>query len=96
MAIIEDVEVQIVSTATDQVLTEYDDPDPDAVVALRKIEKSIQAETNDEFYILVTLKQGFDYYGADGIRIGFNMDGGMLSRSKFYTRPSRIQRFDDG
>ena len=92
MAIIEDVEVQIVSTAIGLALTEYDNPDPNATIETGKVERYIRADTDEEFFILVKLRKGFDYHGADGIDIHYSLDGEMLRRCRFKERPGRTQR----
>lgn len=91
MAIIEDVEVQIVSTNTGQALSEYDNPDAGTTADAKSVEKYIQAETGTEFHMRIKLKKGFNYYGADGVRVSFNMDGGVLIRSVFFQRPRAIK-----
>lgn len=92
MAIIGDVEVQIVSTRTGEALVEYDNPDPDAAVESMSVEKYIQVATDEEFHIVVTLHKGFNYRKADGVRITYDLDGDMIKRQRFCRRPERIQR----
>lgn len=94
MAVIEDVEVQIVSVRTGEALLEYDDPDPNAVAKPMRVEKYIQATTDEEFHIMVKLREGFDFHGADGVRFGYNLDGDMLSRCKIFRRPDEVERLE--
>ena len=83
MAVLEHVEVKIISTATGERLKEYDDPDPEAVVVDGKIQKCIEAESRKEFKIEVTLESGFDYCGADGIYVNLKIDGKAVNRNWF-------------
>lgn len=92
MAIIEDVEVQIVSTSTGEALLEYDNPDRDATVEPVRVEKYIEAATDEEFHIVVTLREGFDYHGANGILVTYDLDGNMLKRQEFFRRPDDNHR----
>ena len=75
MAVLEDVEVHVVSSCTRKRLVEYDNPNLDVATEQREIKKFIEAETDGEFYIRVKLKAGFDYHGADGVCIYLQIDG---------------------
>ncbi|MCJ1399946.1 hypothetical protein MMC11_003149 [Xylographa trunciseda] len=92
MAILEHVEVKIISSSTEQQLKEYDDPDPEAVAVEGKIQKYIEAESGQEFKIEVTLKKGFCFHGADGIKIGVDIDGDTFSYIVVIVSNIRIKR----
>ncbi|MCJ1250514.1 hypothetical protein MMC30_007742 [Trapelia coarctata] len=87
MAVIEDVEVTIVSKSTGQPLVEYDDPDKETSTGGEEVQKYVEAVSDEEFGFVVRLKEGFNYHGADGIKVVFTMDGDTLRRRKFYKRP---------
>ena len=83
------------STATGLALIEYDDPDPDTPIAARKIEKCIQAETDEEFYISVRMGKGFHFRGGRGIMVAYHLDGDTLKRKTYRKRASRYQIVKD-
>ena len=80
MAILEDVEVFIKSTATGERLVEYDNPDPEDEAGSLQVEKFVEAQSEAEFQVVVNLKAGFDYHGADGVRVRLVLDGGAVRR----------------
>ncbi|MCJ1433775.1 hypothetical protein MMC27_003140 [Xylographa pallens] len=95
MAVLEHVEVKIISSSTGQQLKEYDDPEPETIAedeetGSEEIKKYIEAESGEEFKIQVTLKKGFCYHGADGILIRVHIDGDALSRQYWRLRPSYV------
>ena len=81
MAILEDVEVTIIAGNSAQPLEEYNDPDPDpeAPATEREVVKYIEAQSEAEFQINVTLKKGFCYHGASGVRLWLKLDGDALN-----------------
>ena len=89
MAILEDVEVTIVSTSTNQPLVEFEDPDPKTEQHGKEVRQYIEAVTGEEFKVVVRLKKGFNYHGADGITISLYLDGNALRRSLFKPLNSR-------
>ena len=90
MAILENVEVKIVSVSTGERFQKYDDPNPEATADDEEaddevMKKYIEATSGTEFAIHFTLQKGFCYHEADGILIGVIMDGDALRR--IYPRP---------
>ena len=51
MAILEDVEVFIKSTATGERLVEYDNPDPEDEAGSLQVEKFVEAQSEAEFQV---------------------------------------------
>ena len=86
MAIIDNLEIYVVSTATGERLQEYGNPERDAIEGQNAVEKYIEAESNVEFSIVVVLNAGFNYHKADGVKIFVTLDG--TTRTKFYPKPS--------
>ena len=84
MAVLEDVEVHIVSSRTEEDLVEYNDPDPEAAGEGREVKKFIEAISDEEFYVRVTLKTGFKYHHADGVRVYLRIDGNAVSRRWYW------------
>lgn len=87
MAVIEDMEVEVVSVSSGEPLVEYRHADLDAEAKDRETQAYIEAITGSEFKIVVGLKKGFNYHGADGITIHLTIDGDVLSRTKYRSRP---------
>ena len=79
MAVLEDVEVHVVSSRTKKDLVEYENPDPKAAAEEREVKKYVEAESDEEFYFSVKLKAGFKYHGADGVNIHFTIDGNAVN-----------------
>ena len=78
MAVLEDVEVHITSSRTEQDLVEYDDPNPEAPAKEKEVKKFIEVVPDDEFFVKVKLMAGFDYHGADGVCIYLTIDENVV------------------
>lgn len=89
MAIIEDVEVTIVSTRTGQRLVEFQDPAQTIPDKARNVCRYIEVVSGEEFKVVVRLKKGFQYHGADGIAIHLRLDGNALHRVRYEERDPR-------
>lgn len=94
MAILEDVEVTIVSTSTGQPLTEVEDPDPKTEEHGKEVRKYIEAVTDEEFKIVIRLKKGFRYHGADGIDATLRIDGTAVNCHWYLARPENTHPFE--
>ena len=90
MAILEDVEVKVILNRTGQPLVEYANPDPEAIIEAREVEKYIEAEIGAEFSIQVTLKAGFNFHLANGVNVYINIDGGTFKRYAFQRKPRHL------
>ena len=86
MAILKNVEVFIYSRSTQNKLSEFDVPDFETTIEDNKIEKYVEATTDEEFGIAVGVKHGFDFRGADGLKILIDIDGGIVERPWFVNR----------
>ncbi|KAL8947632.1 MAG: hypothetical protein Q9222_006104 [Ikaeria aurantiellina] len=86
MAILDDVEVRVVSKATKQALHEYDDPKPAAAVQAHSVLKYVQAEEGMDFQVEVYFEKEFQCWDVWGIEIGINIDGGVVN---YYKRCSQ-------
>ena len=82
----EDIEVHIVSSSDDCDLVEYDNPKAITSGDKTSKEKFIEAITGLVYHIKVIVKPSFKLYGADGINIGFMIDGGVVRLRDYYTR----------
>lgn len=89
MAILEDVEVTIVSTSTGQPLTEFGDPDPKTEEHGKEVQKYIEAVTDEDFKIVIRLKKGFRFHGADGINATLRIDGTAVNCLWYLARPEK-------
>ena len=92
MAVLEDVEVHVVSSRIEKDLAEYDDPDPKAAAEGREVKKFIEAISDEEFYVRVTLKTGFNYHHADGVLLYLRIDGNAVNRYWYQPRDIRSIR----
>ena len=92
MAIMDRVEVKIISSATERPLEEYEHPDPEAVAVDGEIQRYIESESGHEFKIEVTLPKGFCYHGADGIGIRIEIDGDALKYNFFRHKGTNVSR----
>ncbi|KAL8922551.1 MAG: hypothetical protein Q9208_005053 [Pyrenodesmia sp. 3 TL-2023] len=79
MAILNEVEVRVVSKATGQSLDEYDKPGSALAINGSSVEKYIEARTGEDFAVEIRVKEGFDCFRAWGIRIGLEIDGGVVN-----------------
>lgn len=86
MAILNDVEVRVVSKATGQSLDEYDKPDSAPAADDFFVEKYVEAKTGEDFAVEIRVKEGFDYLRAWGIRIGLKIDGGVVSYCRYLSK----------
>ena len=87
MAILENIEVRVVSGLTGNQLEEYHSPAVGEGDCLSVVEKYIQANDNEEFGIVIVLKAGFDYHGADGIQYTYKIDGNTSRNSLVLLKP---------
>ena len=81
MAVLEEIEVHVVSSRSKEDLVEYDEPDAEAAAEDREVQKFVEAVSDEEFYVRVTLKAGFNYHGAHGVDVTLTIDGDAISRS---------------
>jgi len=93
MAVLEDVEVTIVSTSTGQPLAEFEDPDPKTEEHGNEVQKYVEAVTDEEFKIVIRLKKGFKYHGADGIKVAPRIDGTAVNSRWYFARPENTYLF---
>lgn len=82
----EDIEVHIVSSSDDRDFVEYDNPKAVASGNKTSKEKFIEAITGQVYHIKVIVKPSFKLYAADGISIGFMIDGGVVKLRDYYRR----------
>ncbi|KAL9007834.1 MAG: hypothetical protein Q9173_006980 [Seirophora scorigena] len=68
MAILNDVEVRVVTKTNNQQLIEYDKPNTGADADEACVEKYIEAKTGEDFQVEVYFKEGFDCFGAWGLQ----------------------------
>ncbi|KAL9024088.1 MAG: hypothetical protein Q9196_006771, partial [Gyalolechia fulgens] len=78
MAILEDVEVRVVSKGTNQPLTEYQKSGSTARLDQSFVEKYIESKDGEDFQVKVWLKKGFSCWGRWGIVVGIKIDGGVV------------------
>ncbi|KAL8690457.1 MAG: hypothetical protein Q9224_004404, partial [Gallowayella concinna] len=78
MAILNDIEVRVVSKSRGKPLQEYDSPKKTDAVDQHTIEKFIEATTGEDFAVEVFVKKGYTCKGAWGLRVGINIDGGVV------------------
>ncbi|KAL8932412.1 MAG: hypothetical protein Q9211_006328 [Gyalolechia sp. 1 TL-2023] len=78
MAILEDVEVRVVSKGTNQPLTEYQKSGSTARLGQSFVEKYIESKDGEDFQVKVWLKKGFSCWGRWGIVVGIKIDGGVV------------------
>ncbi|KAL8956560.1 MAG: hypothetical protein Q9193_005948, partial [Seirophora villosa] len=88
MAILNDVEVRVVTKANKQQLTEYDKPDTGATAEKACVERYIEAKTGEDFQIEVYFKEGFDCFGAWGVEVGIDIDRGVVGYCERYSKGS--------
>ena len=84
MAISKDVEVKIISMHTHRPLAEYNKPG--VLATSSEIERYIESESDTGFRIVVTLKKGFHYQGADGVSVLIRIDGGTVKIRRNYEK----------
>ncbi|KAL8895754.1 MAG: hypothetical protein Q9207_008029 [Kuettlingeria erythrocarpa] len=82
MAILKDVEVRVVSKTTGRLLDEYEKPGTDMGDGT-SVERYIEAKTGEDFQIEVFIKKGFEFWGASGVKIGIEIDGGVVAYAKY-------------
>lgn len=92
MAIIDQIEVRIVSVATAQALPEYDKPNSVASRDDRSVEKFIEAQTGKEFRVEIYLMPNFNLYAASGIKVGLDIDGGTVHRRILYEKADVLDK----
>lgn len=78
MAILNDIEVRVVTKANKQQLTEYDKPNTGAKADDACVEKYIEAKTGEDFQVEVYFKKGYKCFRAWGTQVAIDIDGGVV------------------
>ena len=86
MAILNEVEVRVVSKATKQPLEEYDKPGSDANTDGLSVEKYIEAKDGEDFQVEAYFKENFDCLGAWGAKLAITIDGGVVKYYYTYSK----------
>lgn len=73
MAILQDIEVRVVSNTTHQALPEYNKPNSTVVADGHSLVKYIEAKTGEDFQIEVFIKKGFEFLRAWGITVSLKL-----------------------
>ncbi|MCJ1262949.1 hypothetical protein MMC22_002819 [Lobaria immixta] len=92
MGAFKDIEVHVVSSSDDRELVEYDNPKAITPGDINSKEKFIEAITGLVYHMKVIVKPSFKLQGADGIRIGVRIDGGVVNQRTYYDRDTVKQR----
>ncbi|KAL8932504.1 MAG: hypothetical protein Q9216_006809 [Gyalolechia sp. 2 TL-2023] len=79
MAILKDVEVRVVSKGTNQPLEEYEKFDSAAGLDDSSVERYVESKDGEEFQVEVFLRNGFSCGEGWGIKVGIEIDGGVVS-----------------
>ncbi|KAL8696523.1 MAG: hypothetical protein Q9201_007618 [Fulgogasparrea decipioides] len=96
MAILEDIEVRVVSTASNQPLHEYDNPKRSRATRACSIEKYIEAKAGTDFHIEIYFPENFNCWAAWGVFIGIKIDGGVVDYCKVFSKAEVEELKDSG
>lgn len=92
MAILDDIEVRIVSKTIGKALSEYDKPNIAPSEDGLSIVKFIKGEPGLEFHIEVFVKSSFSLFQAPGIQICIDIDGGKVESCMYISRKELLKQ----
>lgn len=94
MAILNDIEVRVVTKANKQQLTEYDKPNTGAKAEEACVEKYIEAKTGEDFQVDVYFKKGYKCFRAWGVEVTIDIDGGVVNYAYEFSKDD-LRGFQD-